>query len=99
MDTRPAAFVLAFSVRRRRDGWPFYMVALTFVSAFGTLVISLWPYLIPGAVTVDEAAAPHSSLAFMFWSDGVFVFPLMLLYTVVSYRVFRGKLEATAGHS
>jgi cytochrome bd ubiquinol oxidase subunit II len=42
------------------------MVALTFASAFGTLAISFCPYMIPGAVTIDEAAAPHSSLAFMF---------------------------------
>jgi cytochrome d ubiquinol oxidase subunit II len=93
-----AAVALVASVRRRGDEWPFYMVALTFVSAFGTLAISFWPYMIPGAITVDEAAAPHSSLAFMFWGEGLFVFPLMLLYTVVSYRVFRGKVGTTAGH-
>jgi cytochrome d ubiquinol oxidase subunit II len=34
----------------------------------------------------------------MFWGEGLFVFPLMLLYTFVSYRVFRGKVEATTGH-
>jgi hypothetical protein len=33
---------------------------------------------------------------FMFWG-GVIVFPLMLLYTVISYSVFRGKIRATAG--
>jgi cytochrome d ubiquinol oxidase subunit II len=93
-----AAVALAASVRRRRDGWPFCMVALTFASAFGTLAISFWPYMIPGAITIDEAAAPHSSLAFMFWGEGLFVFPLMLLYTVISYSVFRGKAKTTAGH-
>jgi cytochrome bd ubiquinol oxidase subunit II len=93
-----AAVVLADSVRRRRDAWPFYMVALIFASAFGTLAISFWPYMIPGAITIDEAAAPHSSLAFMFWGAGLFVFPLMLIYTVVSYRVFRGKVRTTVSH-
>jgi len=44
------------------------------------------------------AAAPHSSLAFMFWGDGIFVYPLMLIYTVISYRVFSGKVRATAVH-
>ena len=34
------AVVLAASVRRRRDGWPFSMVALVFLSAFGTLAVS-----------------------------------------------------------
>jgi len=93
-----AALVLAASVRRRRDGWPFYTTALIFVSAFGTLAISFWPYMIPFSITIDEAAAPHSSLAFMFWGEGLFVFPLMLLYTVISYSVFRGKVKPTVGH-
>ena len=93
-----AALVAAASVRRRLDGVPFYMVALIFAAAFGTLAISFRPYMIPFSITVEEAAAPHSSLAFMFWGAGVFVFPLMLLYTVISYTVFRGKVRPTAGH-
>jgi cytochrome d ubiquinol oxidase subunit II len=74
------------------------MVMLIFMSAFGTLAISFWPYMIPFVVTIDQAAAPHSSLAFMFWGEGLFVFPLMLIYTAVSYRVFRGKARTTTGH-
>jgi cytochrome bd ubiquinol oxidase subunit II len=91
-----AAIVLATSVRQRRDGPPFYMVALIFVMAFGTLAISFWPYMIPFSITVEQAAAPHSSLAFMFWGAGLFVFPLMLLYTAISLTVFRGKVVTSA---
>jgi len=90
--------VLAVSVRSRRDGPPFYMVALIFAAAFGTLAISFWPYMIPFSITIEEAAAPHSSLAFMFWGEVMFVFPLMLIYTAISYTVFRGKVKPTAGH-
>jgi cytochrome bd ubiquinol oxidase subunit II len=90
-----AVAVLAHSVRRRRDDLPFTMVALTFAAAFGTLAISFWPYMIPFSITIDEAAAPHSSLAFMFWGEGLFVFPLMLVYAAVSYAVFRGKVRPT----
>jgi cytochrome d ubiquinol oxidase subunit II len=93
-----AAVVLAASVQNRRDGPPFYMVAVIFIAAFGTLAISFWPYMIPFAITIDEAAAPHSSLAFMFWGEGLFVFPLMLLYTVISLTVFRGKVRPAADH-
>jgi cytochrome d ubiquinol oxidase subunit II len=89
--------VLGASIVRRNDHWPFYMVALIFVSAFGTLALSFWPYMIPFVITIDEAAAPHASLAFMFWG-GIVVFPLMLIYTVISYSVFRGKIGTTAGH-
>jgi cytochrome d ubiquinol oxidase subunit II len=91
-----AAIVLAASVRRRHDTAPFAMVVVIFAAAFGTLAISFWPYMIPFAITIDQAAAPHSSLAFMFWGEGLFVFPLMLLYTAVSLRVFRGKVVPTS---
>jgi cytochrome d ubiquinol oxidase subunit II len=93
-----SATVLALSILRHNDHWPFYMVVLIFVSAFGTLALSFWPYMIPFVITIDEAASPHSSLAFMFWGCGVVVFPLMLIYTVISYTVFRGKVRATAGY-
>jgi cytochrome d ubiquinol oxidase subunit II len=93
-----ASLVLAFSIRHRQDGLPYLMVVLIFVAAFGALAISFWPYMIPFILTVDEAAAPPSSLAFMFWGCGVVVFPLMLVYTIISYSVFRGKVGATAGY-
>ena len=94
-----AAIVLALSIFRHNDTWPFYTVAAIFVSAFGTLALSFWPYMIPFVITVDEAAAPPSSLMFMFWGS-VVVFPMMLLYTAISYSVFRGKVRATSeyGH-
>jgi cytochrome bd ubiquinol oxidase subunit II len=75
-----------------------YMVAVIFTAAFGTLAISFWPYMIPFSITIDDAAAPHSSLAFMFRGEGLFILPLMLLYTAISYTVFRGKVRPTAGH-
>src|SRR6201993_2150635 len=93
-----AAVVLASSILHHNDYWPFHMVSLMFVAAFGTLALSFWPYMIPFAITIDAGAAPHSSLAFMFWGEGLFVFPLMLLYAAVSYRVFRGKLGSVQGH-
>jgi cytochrome bd ubiquinol oxidase subunit II len=88
---------LAHSVVHRRDAVPFTMVALTFAAAFGTLAISFWPYMIPFSITIDDAAAPHASLAFMFWGEGLFVFPLMLVYAAVNYRVFRGKVRPGVG--
>jgi cytochrome d ubiquinol oxidase subunit II len=91
-----AAIMLAVSVRHRRDRLPFYMVALIFTAAFGTLAISFWPYMIPFSITIEEAAAPHSSLAFMFWGEGLFVLPLMLVYTAISYSVFKGKVRSNA---
>jgi cytochrome bd ubiquinol oxidase subunit II len=92
-----AAIVAAVNILRRNDRWPFYAVAVIFLSAFGTLALSFWPYMIPFEITIDEAAAPPSTLAFMFWG-GAIVFPLMLIYTVISYSVFRGKIAITTSH-
>ena len=93
-----AAMVLALNVRRRRDGPPFIMVTFIFLAAYCTLAISFWPYMIPFAVTVEQAAAPYSSLAFMFWFAGIIVFPLMLIYTAVSLSAFRGKVGPAVEH-
>jgi cytochrome d ubiquinol oxidase subunit II len=46
----------------------------------------------------NHTSVRPSSLAFMVWGEGLFVFPLMLLYKFISYRVFRGKAETIPGH-
>jgi cytochrome d ubiquinol oxidase subunit II len=89
-----AAVLLARSIQRRSDRAPFRLVAIFFVAAFGTLAVSFWPYMIPFSITIDEAAAPNASLAFMFWGAGLFVFPLMLLYTATNYSVFSGRIRS-----
>ena len=91
-----AVITLATSVHRRQDALPFPMVVLIFAAAYCMLAVSFWPYMIPFSITIEQAAAPHSSLAFMFWGAGLFVFPLMLLYTVISLTVFRGKVAISA---
>ncbi|RXG86209.1 cytochrome d ubiquinol oxidase subunit II [Bradyrhizobium vignae] len=93
-----AAAVLASSILHRNDRWPLFAVAIIFSAAFGTLALSFWPYMIPFAITVDEAAAPRACLAFMFWGEGLFIFPLMLVYVAIGYRVFRGKIESLPEH-
>ena len=91
-----AAFLLAASLQRRSDRAPFRIVSIVFAAAFGTLAFSFWPYMIPFSITIEQAASPHSSLAFMFWGAGLFVFPLMLLYTATNYSVFRGRIRPDA---
>ncbi len=80
-------------VRSRRDRWPFAGAVVVFLSAFGTLALSFLPYMIPFSITIEQAAAPHSSLAFMFWGAGLVVTPLTLAYTVVVYWLFKGKSQ------
>jgi cytochrome d ubiquinol oxidase subunit II len=92
----PAIGLLAMAgvflgVRWRRDGLPFIMTVLFFVAAFLTLAVLFWPYMIPYRITVANAAAPDASLAFLFWG-AVVVLPVIALYTITVYWLFRGKL-------
>jgi cytochrome d ubiquinol oxidase subunit II len=92
------AALLLDGVRKRRDHRPFAMAAVIFTAAFCTLAISFWPYIIPFSVTITAAAAPPQSLSFLFWGAGIIVLPLTLIYTVIVYRMFRGKIDESAGY-
>jgi len=87
-----ASIGLLRSAQRHDDLGPFRFSTLIFGAAFGTLACSFWPYMIPFALTVDQAASPSTSLNFMFWGAGLFVMPLTLIYTLVVYRLFRGRV-------
>jgi cytochrome bd ubiquinol oxidase subunit II len=85
---------LIFGLGRKQDDLPFVGSVLLFIAAYGTLGASFLPYMIPFSITITDAAAPPSSLSFLFWFAGIIVLPLTLIYTVVAYSVFRGKVRA-----
>jgi cytochrome bd ubiquinol oxidase subunit II len=87
-----ACAVMLWAVRTRRELLPFFCAIAIFAAAMGTLSVSFYPYMIPFAITTTQAAAPPSTQSFMFWGAGVFVLPLTLVYTLVIYFVFKGKV-------
>ncbi|MCF3933752.1 cytochrome d ubiquinol oxidase subunit II [Acuticoccus sp. M5D2P5] len=88
-----AAWILLRAGRRRTADWvPFLSTIVFVVASYVMLVASYWPYMIPFTLTVEEAAAPHESLSFMFWGAGLVIFPIILIYTITVYLVFRGKV-------
>jgi cytochrome d ubiquinol oxidase subunit II len=94
-----AALALAFhrSVQTRREGWPFTIAILLFLVSYAGLGISLFPYVVPRAVTIWAAAAPDASLAFLLAGTAVLI-PIILAYSAYSYWVFRGKVEPGGGY-
>ena len=92
-----AIYGVFVGVRRRRDAWPFVLTAVFFVAALLSLAVMFWPYMIPYSVTVGDAAAPEKSLSFLFWGAGVFVLPVIAIYTGLVYWLFRGKLHKGYG--
>jgi cytochrome d ubiquinol oxidase subunit II len=90
---------LAFfrTLRSGRDWLPFVIALSWFLLGFVGLGISIFPYIVPRAVTLWQAAAPHSSQLFML--VGVLaILPLILGYTFWAYWVFRGKVGAHGYH-
>jgi cytochrome d ubiquinol oxidase subunit II len=80
------------SARSRRDKAPFVMAVAFFLMAFLTLALMIWPFMIPYAITVADAAAPEQSLRFFFYA-GIIVLPVITIYTIGKYWIFRGKVD------
>jgi cytochrome d ubiquinol oxidase subunit II len=82
--------MLLVSLMRRWEYWPFLLTLGLFALSLLGLGVSMFPHVVPNAVTIHEAAAPHSSLLFMLVGASVLI-PIILSYTGYSYWVFRGK--------
>ena len=76
---------------------PFLSALGLFVLSFAGIGISFYPYIVPGALTIEEAAAPDSSLSFLLVGAVVLV-PIILAYTGYAYWVFRGKVDPSEGY-
>ena len=81
-------------IKNKKDNQPFLFSLLLFVLGFVGLLINIWPYIVPRAITLKQAAAAPTSLSFMLIAT-VIVLPVILMYTAYSYYVFRGKVKAS----
>lgn len=73
-----------------------YTVGLFFIGYVG-LAVSLWPYIIPFAMTPADAAAADNALALMLYG-ALPLLPIILGYTGYVYWVFRAKVDADAAY-
>ena len=91
------AVLLYFGLVRDRHLMPFLAALGLFVLSFVGLGISFYPYIVPGQLTIAEAAAPKESLEFLL-VGAVFLIPIILAYTAYAYWVFRGKVDPNEGY-
>jgi cytochrome d ubiquinol oxidase subunit II len=78
---------------RREPHWaPFAGSVGVFVLAFLGLAYSLFPYVVIDRLTLWEAAAHPSALRALLIGVAI-VLPFIVLYTALSYRIFRGKVR------
>ena len=89
--------LLLRSLKRDPHRLPFLAaLALIFLGYTG-MAISIWPHIVPRSITIWEAASPPASQGFALVGT-LFILPIILMYTVWSYWVFRGKVRADAGY-
>jgi cytochrome bd ubiquinol oxidase subunit II len=84
------------SLNNRSEYAPFIAALGLFVMSYLGIAISLWPMIVPGHFTLEQAAASPSTQAFLLIGTLVLL-PVVLLYTAWSYWVFRGKVRADIG--
>jgi cytochrome d ubiquinol oxidase subunit II len=85
------------SLNRRYETLPFLLALGLFALSMAGLGISMFPYVVPGAITIHDAASPESSLIFMLVGAGILI-PIILTYTGYSYWIFRGKVGGEGYH-
>jgi len=91
------AFLLFRALVKRREGWPFLLSLALFLLGMAGLGVTIWPYVLPDAVTIWDAAAPERSQVFMLIGVAL-TMPLIIAYTAWSYWVFRGKVGEAGYH-
>jgi cytochrome d ubiquinol oxidase subunit II len=91
------AFGLWWGLTKDKHLLPFLAALGLFVLSFAGIGISFYPYIVPGALTIAEAAAPDESLGFLL-VGAVVLIPIILLYTAYAYWVFRGKIDPSEGY-
>jgi len=86
-----------WSLKKGAERLPFLMALAFFFLGFVGLGISIFPYAVPRAVTIWDAAAPEKSQLFMLVGSAVII-PTILAYTSWAYWVFRGKAGTHGYH-
>ncbi|MEL6062251.1 MULTISPECIES: cytochrome d ubiquinol oxidase subunit II [unclassified Methylobacterium] len=92
-----AAYALWRTLRGGAERAPFLIALGLFGLSFLGLGISIFPDVVPGRITIWQAAAPEASQIFLLVGAAVLI-PIILTYTAYSYWVFRGKVDTHGYH-
>lgn len=98
----PALAIFSFlmllrALKKSYEFAPFLWSLLIFIASFIGLAVSISPYIIPGEITIYEAASSPRTLIFMLVGVGMLI-PIMLAYNGYLYLVFRGKVQPGGYH-
>ena len=85
------------SFSSKAEAAPFFGAIGLFVLTYVGMAISLFPMIVPGQLTLWEAASSPRTQAFLLVGT-LFLLPVILTYSGWSYWVFRGKVRADVGY-
>ncbi|AIX73902.1 cytochrome d ubiquinol oxidase subunit II [Pantoea sp. PSNIH4] len=87
------AFVALLAAMRYRRPMLSLMLALSLVTlCWGLLIAGLWPWLLPGKLTIQQAAAAPATQIFLLSGYAV-VLPVTLAYNSWAFWVFRARVR------
>ncbi|MBB2164079.1 cytochrome d ubiquinol oxidase subunit II [Gluconacetobacter sp. 1b LMG 1731] len=89
--------LLAMGLRRGHSRVPFLCALGWFFLCLSGLGITVWPYAVPPSLTLWDVSSPPSSQFFQLVGTAILL-PIILTYTIYSYRVFRGKVTEADGY-
>ena len=102
--TAPVPFLTAIAILiflralvKKQERTPFFSALAIFGLCLAGLGVSIWPDVVPGRISIWQAAAPDVSLSFMLVGAAI-MFPIILGYTGWAYWVFRGKVGEGGYH-
>lgn len=91
------ALLFIRALRNRAEVQPFLLALTLFLLSFIGLGISMFPWLVPGQISIFAAATAESSQIFMLVGVSIML-PIIIAYTGYAYWVFRGKVGHDGYH-
>jgi cytochrome bd ubiquinol oxidase subunit II len=76
---------------------PYLWTVVIFLLGYIGLMVGIYPYLVPYALTYEQAAAAPNAQGLLL-VGALLLLPIILGYTAYVYWVFRGKVTADAGY-
>ncbi len=92
-----AAAALLRTLAAHKHTAPFILTLCLIFLGYSGLGISIWPYVIPPGITLQDAAGPPQSMGFAL-VGALLIIPVILMYTAWGYYVFRGKVRHGEGY-
>jgi cytochrome d ubiquinol oxidase subunit II len=90
-------WMLLRAIKRHANRMPFLLTLILIFLAYSGLGISLFPNIIPPSIDIWQASSPPQSQGFTM-VGALLIMPVILMYTVWSYYVFRGKVRLGEGY-